>query len=185
MRALIALCPAEALGWDSIALHEHMIADPGLVYCPAVYLYATYAEADQAVPLRFHDMPGLRRSDPSGSTLGGTGLGVSRSCRDPEAALAFAAYLLKPETQIGFTADHGQPARIEAWTDAAAGDRFGGAFAATLATMEASWIRPRYAGYLRFQAKAGDLIERHLRRELSRRDLLDRLLRLHERRGDA
>jgi multiple sugar transport system substrate-binding protein len=180
---LLALCPTEALGWDSIALHEAMTSDDRLVFCPAVYLYATYAEADVAKPLRFHDLPGLRGPDPSGSTLGGTGLGISRKCRDPEGALAYAAYLLEPETQTAFTAHHGQPARIEAWTGPAADAQFGGAFSATRATLEASWIRPRYSGYLRFQSKAGDLLEHYLRGGIGRPDLLAVLNGLHGRRG--
>lgn len=183
MDALLALCPTESLDWDSIALHEMMTADDRLVFCPAVYLYATYAEADHANPLRFHDLPCLRGPDPSGSTLGGTGLGISSKCRDPDAALTYAAYLLRPDVQTGFTAHHGQPARIEAWTDPEADARFGGAFSATRATMEASWIRPRYPGYLRFQARAGDLVERYLRGLIARRYLLDSLENLHARRG--
>jgi multiple sugar transport system substrate-binding protein len=158
-----------------------MTAEDSLLFCPAVYLYATYAEADHRRPLRFHDLPGLR--GPSGSTLGGTGLGISRRCRDPEMALAYAAYLLRPETQTLFTAHHGQPARIEGWTDPGADARFGGAFSATRATMEASWIRPRYAGYLGFQARAGHLVEHYLRGEIVRRDLLARLNELHARQG--
>ena len=183
MEALLELCPAEALDWDSIALHEMMTADGRLVFCPAVYLYATYAESDYPNPLRFHDLPGLRGPDPSGSTLGGTGLGISAKCRDPDAALAYTAYLLRPEIQTGFASHHGQPARIEAWTGSAADARFAGAFSATRTTMEASWIRPRYPGYPRFQAEASELMEGYLRGATPRRDLLDRLDDLHARRG--
>ena len=99
---LLSLAPKAALDWDSIALHEAMVAGDDLAYCPAVYLYATYAEPDHRRPLRFHDLPGLRGPDPSGSTLGGTGLGISAKCRDVDAALAYAAYLLRPETQAAF-----------------------------------------------------------------------------------
>jgi multiple sugar transport system substrate-binding protein len=183
VQELVALCPSEVLDWDSIALHEHMVADGRLVFCPAVYLYATYAEADHASPLRFHDLPGLRGTDPSGSTLGGTGLGISSRCEDVEAALLYAGFLLRPEVQTRFAAHHGQPARMEAWTDPAANAQFGGAFSDTRATMKAAWIRPRYAGYLHFQSKAGELVENHLRGALSRVDLLGRMNDLHRRRG--
>jgi multiple sugar transport system substrate-binding protein len=46
--------------------------------------------------------------------------------------------------------------------------------------MEGCWIRPRFAGYLGFQAKAGDIIEQHLRGTVAEADLLDRLQRLFE-----
>ncbi len=179
MRALLSLCPGEALGWNSIELHEFMVARDDLVFCPAVYCYATYAQADQRRPLRFHDFPGP--NGPAGSTIGGTGLGISAHCANPEAALTYARFAASVAAQRAFALHHGQPARIEAWTDATIDARFGGCFRATLPTMQACWIRPRFAGYLGFQAKAGDLIEQHLRGGVAERDLLDRLQFLFER----
>ena len=175
---LLALCPIDAFDWNSIALHDVMVARDDLVFCPAVYCYATYAEADQRRPLRFHDFPGPRglRS----STIGGTGLGISAYCANPEAALTYARFVATAATQYAFALHHGQPARLDCWKDAEINARFGNCYRDTLRTMERCWIRPRFAGYLGFQAKAGDLIEHHLRRELSERDLLDRLQKLFE-----
>jgi multiple sugar transport system substrate-binding protein len=185
MRQLVALCPAEALDWNSIALHDAMAARDDLVYCPAVYCYATYAEAGVGRPLRFHDLPGLGSADPRGSTIGGTALGVSAFCQEPEAALSYARFLLQPETQAAFALHHGQPARAEAWDRPEIDLRFGGCFSATRRTMEACWIRPRYDGYLAFQARGGELVERHLRGDLDEAALLDALADLHHRSGGA
>ena len=77
----------------------------------------------------------------------------------------------------------GQPARRETWNDPAIDARFGGCYAATLATMEQCWTRPRFKGYLRFQAKGGDLIERHLRGAMSEGAMLDALQREFEAAG--
>jgi multiple sugar transport system substrate-binding protein len=176
MRALLALCPAESLDWNSIALHDAMTARDDLVFCPAVYCYATYAESDQRRPLRFHDFPGPM--GPRGSTIGGTGLGISAHCAHPEAALAYAHFAASEAVQRTFALHHGQPARREIWMDAAIDARFGDCYGATLRTIEQSWIRPRFTGYLGFQAKGGDLIERHLRGALAERDLLDQLQQL-------
>jgi multiple sugar transport system substrate-binding protein len=74
---------------------------------------------------------------------------------------------------------HGQPARGDAWEDPAIDARFGGCYGATRATIEAAWIRPRYAGYLGFQAKAGPLVEQHLRGDLAEDSLLEQLEQLH------
>lgn len=178
MRALLALCPPEALDWNSIELHDVMVARDDLVFCPAVYCYATYAEADQRRPLRFHDFPGPR--GPRGSTIGGTGLGLSAHCKNPEALLTYARFAASAAAQSAFALHHGQPARVEAWRDSRLDVRFGGCYGATQRTMEQCWIRPRFAGYLGFQAAAGPLIERHLRGEIAERDLLDRLQRLFE-----
>src|SRR5690606_21121622 len=80
IRALLSRCPPQALDWNSIALHEAMATRDDLVFCPAVYCYATYAEADMPHPLRFFDLPGLAGSGPRGSTIGGAGIGVSAQC---------------------------------------------------------------------------------------------------------
>jgi multiple sugar transport system substrate-binding protein len=183
MRQLAALCPPEALDWNSIALHDAMAARDDLVYCPAVYCYATYAEADVRRPLRFHDLPGLGSPGPQGSTIGGTALGISARCPEPEAALAYARFLLEPETQLAFALHHGQPARVEAWDTPELDLRYGGCFSATRKTMEACWIRPRYDGYLGFQARGGALVESHLRGNLTEGTLLEALAQLHRSRG--
>ena len=65
----------------------------------------------------------------------------------------------------------------EAWNDAAIDRDFGGCFTATRASLEGSWIRPRYPGYLGFQEHGGMLVEHHLRGDLGETDLL---MRLHE-----
>ena len=168
MRRLLALCPLEALAWNSIALHEAMVAQDDLVYCPAVYGYATYAEDDLRRPLRFADLPGL---------------GISAATQHPDAARAYAAFLADPTTQREFAQHHGQPARVEAWNDRAIDRRFGGCFSATRASIEQAWTRPRYPGYLRFQAKAGALVEAHLRGEVSEGALIGALDDLHAARG--
>jgi multiple sugar transport system substrate-binding protein len=183
MRRLLALCPLEALSWNSIGLHEAMVARDDLVYCPAVYGYATYAEDDLRRPLRFADLPGFGRPQPCGSTIGGTGLGVSAATRHPEAARAYAGFLADPRTQRQFAMHHGQPARVEAWDDRDIDRRFGGFFSATRASIEQAWTRPRYQGYLRFQARAGALIEAHLRGEVSEGALIGALGDLHAARG--
>ena len=69
---------------------------------------------------------------------------------------------------------------MDCWNDAAIDARFGGCYGSTLKTMEGCWIRPRFAGYLGFQAQAGDLIEQHLRGGIDETDLLDRLQKLFE-----
>jgi multiple sugar transport system substrate-binding protein len=177
MRALLAYCPAAALDWNSIELHDAMVERDDLVCCPAVYCYATYAETDMRAPLRFFDLPGP--TGPRGSTLGGTGVGLSAHCKQPEAALAYARFLMESATQRAFAVHHGQPAHADAWEDSAIDARFGGCYGATRATIEAAWIRPRYAGYLGFQAKAGPLVEQHLRGDLAEDSLLEQLEQLH------
>lgn len=175
MRSLVAFCPPQVLDWNSIKLHEMMVAEDLFAYCPAVYCYATYAEADQRRPLRFANLPGHADRSPRGSTIGGTGLAISAHCPAPDAARAYARFAASASAQLDFARHHGQPARVEAFTDTTIDQTFGGCFAATRATLETSWIRPRYAGYLGFQEHGGQLIEHHLRGELGELALLARL----------
>ena len=177
MRGLLEFCPPEVLDWNSIRLHDEMTGRDDLLYCPAVYCYATYAEADQRRPLRFHDLPGP--TGPTGSTIGGTGLAISAKCKHRQAAFDYVRFAAELSTQRAFAEHHGQPARRELWLDDAVNARFGGSYRDTLATMEGCWMRPRYNGYLAFQEKAGDLIEAHLRGNVGEDALLTQLQRLH------
>ncbi len=177
LRSLLALCPPQVLDWNSIALHDAMVRQDDLVFCPAVYCYATYAEADQRKPLRFHNFPGPKGH--KGSTIGGTGLGVSAWTRNPEAAMAYVRFAASAGAQHAFARYHGQPAHAAAWDDPAINQVFGNCYIGTRATMDACWIRPRYDGYLAFQERGGDLIESHLRGGIGADQLLDTLQRLH------
>lgn len=181
MRQLLEHCAEGVLSWNSIRLHDEMVARDDLVACPAVYCYATYAEADQRQPLRFFDFPGP--NGPAGTTIGGTGLAVSASCRHPEAALDYVRFAAEAATQLAFAHHHGQPARIEAWQDTGINELFAGCYRDTLATQQSAWTRPRYAGYLAFQEKAGPMIEAHLRDRDDAGALLDRLEALHRNAG--
>lgn len=185
MRRLLALCKAPVLELNSIALHEALAVSDDLVYCPAVYGYAPYGEADSGHVLAFGPFAGMDGARPgTGSTIGGAGLGLSSRLNERpelrEAALDYARLAASGEVQRDvFAAGHGQPAHMDAWTDAAVDDRFNGFFSATRGTMERTWTRPRHNGYLGFQAEGGDLIEAHLRGDLDQNSLLARLAARH------
>lgn len=170
---ILALSPPETLDWNAISLSEAMTARDDIAFTPSVYGYATYAEADMRVPLRFADFCGLAAPYAAGSMLGGTGLGVSRRTRHPEEALDFVRFSLSREAQDRIIPEHhGQPARVTAWEDKANDERFGGFYSAVRRSMESAWIRPRRPGYIRFQAEAGRLIEAYCRRRRGRKETL-------------
>lgn len=155
MQAIAPFLHPDCLRWNAIDLHEAMGARDDIVYCPLAYAYLTHAEADQRAPLRFADFAGPGAVAQAGTVLGGTGLGITRSCRAPDLAWAFAGTCGSAEVQALFAAHHGQPARIEPWQDAAVDARFGHAFSATRRTVDAAWIRPRFAGATRLQHTLG------------------------------
>ncbi len=144
--------------------------DAPAIACPA-------AEPERSEPPRGERLPG----DPTpgattghriGSVLGGTGIAVTRSCARPEAAVAHISRLLSEQVQVGLYAElGGQSADRRAWADAAADASSGGFYSATRRTVEAAWVRPRFPGYLGFQAAASAMLRDGLI-EGERHDLL-------------
>ena len=163
--AVLAYSPPETLDWNATTLSEAMVARDDIVFTPAIYGYATYAEADMRAPLGFSNFCGLASPFPAGSMLGGTGLAVSAATKHREAAIAFTRFCLSaPAQECIIPEHHGQPALVSAWEDADNDARFGKYFSGVRASIEMAWIRPRRARYIRFQAEAGRLVERYCRR---------------------
>lgn len=162
VRAILTLCHPASIGWNSIALHEAMIAADDIVYCPAVYGFATYGEALRRRRLAFAAFPGVAAPFEAGTALGGAGVAVTSACADPRIAASYLRYLIAPSTQLGVLAAHsGQPAAVEAWSDAPTDARFGGYFSAVRATLASAWTRPRTSSYSIFERRAGTLLQRH------------------------
>jgi multiple sugar transport system substrate-binding protein len=66
-------------------------------------------------------------------------------------------------TQAAFIPAHsGQPSALSAWTNPLVDSAAGGFYRSTLATMEQSWVRPRFPGYVPFQTAASTLIRHAL-----------------------
>ena len=66
-------------------------------------------------------------------------------------------------------------ARKTAWLDPPANELTNGYFSATLPVMENAWLRPRFAGFERFQLAALTTIGEFLRSERSCRETLTQL----------
>ncbi|GAA4489220.1 extracellular solute-binding protein [Actinoallomurus oryzae] len=161
MRDAFAHCDPATARLNPIALLE-LLARGSLAYCPFVYGYVNYAAAP-GNPVRFADVPRLTPGGPLGSTLGGTGLAVSRRAEVSDALKRHIAWLMSADAQRRFLPRHeGQPARREAWTDPEVDGSGGGFYSGTLATTEAAWVRPRHPGYTEFQTSASALIRESL-----------------------
>ncbi len=149
-----------AAGKNPIGILEAMADGADIAYCPLIYGYVNYAapSADRYV-VRFCDVPAVRAGGPLGSTLGGTGLAVSRRAAITPELLAHLRYLMSERTQRSFIPDHdGQPSARGAWRDADVNSRWGNFYRDTLRTVEAAWVRPRYQNFISFQAEASALI---------------------------
>lgn len=182
LRELMVLLPAETWTrnpiriWDKLA---HADAS-GPVYCPFAYGYANYARPGYAPHvLKFGGLVS-HQDRPLRPTLGGTGLAVAAKCAHPAIALDYAAKVAGGEWQRSLYFDGGgQPAHRSAWTDRAVNQRSNDFFSATLTTLENSWVRPRYAGYLHFQDHGGDIVRDFLIGKTDRHRALVDLNTLH------
>ena len=171
MQQLVARSLESLRTANPIELLEAMGRERAAAFCPLVYGYVNYARAAGGrEALRFADAPAL------GSTLGGTGIAVTRRCPQSPALAAHLTWLLDPVTQASFIGRHdGQPAARGAWEDAALDASSGGFYASTRRTLEAAWVRPRHAGYIEFQGRASGLIRSGLAERVPPARLLDRL----------
>jgi multiple sugar transport system substrate-binding protein len=164
LRELLSYCEPACLDRNPIQTYEALASGSRVAYCPFAYGYTNYARAGYASHiLRFGGLIQFNGA-PLSSTLGGTGLAISRTCRQPEVALAYAQYVASPACQRGlYVAAGGQPGHRSAWLDDAANATTGNFFRDTLPTMDAAFLRPRYNGYMHFQDHAGAVIHRYLR----------------------
>jgi multiple sugar transport system substrate-binding protein len=143
--------PAAAKDLNPIGLLELMSSTDELAYIPLVYGYVTYSPrvAFGAAPI----------GNRIGSTIGGTGIAITRRSEPTPELLDHLRWLLSPQTQRGFIPEHaGQPSARSAWTDDAVDRAAGGFYSQTLETIEQSWVRPRFAGYIPFQSAASAII---------------------------
>jgi multiple sugar transport system substrate-binding protein len=159
MAELASLSPRSVLSQNPIGILGHMAEENDVILCPLIYGYVNYAAPVEGQAITFANAPRNTPGGRPGSTLGGTGIGISKRC-DPSPELkAHLLWLMSSEAQIGFIPGHdGQPSRREAWHDAQVNGRWGGFYESTAATLEAAYVRPRHDGYITFQGKASALL---------------------------
>jgi multiple sugar transport system substrate-binding protein len=152
---LAGRAPAATAAMNPIALLGLMSATDDLAYVPLVYGYVTYSPR-----VTFGAPPSGARV---GSTIGGTGIAVTRRAAPTPELLDHLRWLMSAEAQSGFIpANSGQPSARSAWNDPAVDSAAGGFYSATLDTIESSWVRPRFPGYIPFQSEASAIVREGL-----------------------
>jgi len=172
LRELAALLPQACFDLNPISVFEKMVVDDRYIYSPLIYGYVSYArDGFRKTRLEFGNIPHL-----AGSTLGGTGVAVSTRSKNCNAAVAAAIDLASPQTQRGLYASAGgQPAHRDAWTDDSVNLAAHNFYRDTVATLDASYLRPRFAGYVAFQQSAGALVAECIKGKLPIELTIDRL----------
>lgn len=185
---LASLSPRVVIEKNPIGILGHMAASDDVLLCPLVYGYVNYAAPTEGRPITFADAPRRTAGGRPGSTLGGTGIGISKRCEATPELKAHLLWLMSRDAQIGFIPAHdGQPSRREAWFDNAVNRRWNGFYRQTAATLEAAYVRPRHDGYIAFQGKASALLRDAFETGAAAAGVLSRLqdlYRAHRRPGE-
>jgi multiple sugar transport system substrate-binding protein len=114
------------------------------------------------------------------STLGGTGLAISRSCKDLETAAKYVEFVGSPTTQKGiYFRNGGQPGHKSAWLDTDVNALSNNYFVNTLPALDRAFLRPRYFGHMDFQDNAGSPIRSYLMNGGDENELLAQLNQLY------
>lgn len=176
MHELAALVPEVNLTQNPIQVAEMLSTTDDWLYAPLAYGYTNYSRAEfRQHRIQYTDIPQGRKGV-SGSQLGGAGIAVSATASDLDASRAFALWLAAPEVQSGAYYDAGgQPANAVAWDDDRLNADSLNFFRGTRATLEGSYVRPRYAGYIEFQDSASVWVNQTLRRELTDAEVVRRM----------
>ena len=177
MATLYDRMPPAARALNPIGLLRAMTTGDDIALCPLVYGYVNYAASSAGGrSLAFGDAPRQAERGCPGSTLGGTGIGISRSCEISPPLLDHLRWLMSADAQVRFIPAHdGQPSRREAWHDPEVNARWGNFYANTAETLEHAYVRPRYDGYVGFQTDASQIVRFGLSERTPHPVILDRL----------
>ncbi len=176
MADLAARTPASVRHFNPIGLLGHMAANDDVALCPLVYGYVNYAAPASGRALAFADAPRAEAGGRPGSTLGGTGIGISTRAKVTPALLDHLRWLMSADAQENFIPAHdGQPSRRSAWHSDAVNARWGDFYRNTAETLERAFVRPRHDGVIAFQTAASALIRDGLAEGRPHRAILDAL----------
>lgn len=163
MRSLYSLIDEKCFTLNPIAIAEMMSTGDEHWYCPFAYGYSNYQRNGYANHLLHYTGLVQFMGRNLRSTLGGTGIAVSSYSKQIELAVRFAKDIVSPLCQQSFYVDHGgQPGHRQAWLSDHANKLTNQYFSSTLTTLDESYMRPRYNGYLYFQDEAGLPVQQYL-----------------------
>lgn len=188
LKALYRLGPAEAVGWNPIAVLELLSTTDAFAYSPCLFGYINYAcPGFRSWTLACVDLPVFRGVGKRSGILGGAGLGVSARTKHADEAIAFARWVASEPVQSGpYLAHGGQPAHCRTWTANADDPRYDGFLRGGFETMRTAWTRPRNPWFPGFVDDVCDLFPRffHADRDADAfLDDLDKVYRHHLKRS--
>ncbi|AWV96739.1 ABC transporter substrate-binding protein [Arcticibacterium luteifluviistationis] len=163
LRMLAVNMPTEIWDWNPIKVYEALSKGDSYYYSPWAYGYANYSRKGYAEHLLdFHDIVDIEGTNGI-STLGGTGLAISAKTAHLDTALKYAQMVGSPTCQeTVYFESGGQPGHRKAWESEHTNSLANNYFKNTLPTLDRAFLRPRYAGHMYFQDRAGAPIREYL-----------------------
>jgi len=152
--------PKECFNMDPIDAYEWLSTRSSHSYVPYAYGYSNYSKNDfRPHIVKVTNIPSIKSDKPIGSPLGGTGIAISKYCKNLDIALEYSFYIASAEIQkTSYFDAFGQPANIKAWESKYCNEKSGNYFKDTLETLKLSYVRPQHMGYMEFQEIAGNII---------------------------
>jgi multiple sugar transport system substrate-binding protein len=181
LKELASVVPDRFSSINPIRCCEAMSESDEIAYCPFTYGYNNYSRPGYARKVvEFGPVVSIAPPVTPSSMLGGTGLAISANCKNVDTAIEYLVFVAAPETQCGlYFQSGGQPGHRSAWLDPRVNAASSNHFQKTLSTLDQAFVRPRYAGYLDFQDRAGVPIHHFLREGGRPADVLETLNRLY------
>ncbi len=170
LRRLSEKMPRSIFEWNPILIAELMTSTDHFPICAFAYGYNNYCRPSFVRhPLKYKRLPTLDDGTVLRSVVGGTGIAISKSCKDLPYALDYSLFTGSSSVQSGiYLHAGGQPSRREAWQDSDGDTLVGGFFSATRQDQENALLRPRYDGYVRLQEELGVPLAACLKGEIGR-----------------
>lgn len=171
---LLALSHPRSPEWNPINTYDAMSSGDDIVYVPLGFGYVNYAMASRERRIAYGNIALPGAVPHAGAILGGAGCAVSATCRDVDLAVDYLTWLHGADYQAGEYFDAGgQPGARSAWCDPSVNARAGGFFAGTLDTLDKSWLRPRFDGFIDAFEHMGELVHRWAAGEITRAAVID------------
>src|SRR5699024_10761487 len=135
-----------------------------IVYIPLIFGYSNYSKEDiQRKIVTFTNIPSTLK-EARGSILGGVGMALSTQSKYKQEAVQFMKYVAGESCQCGtYIENDGQPAYRKDWKQKRSNQQTNHFYTNTLESIDLSYTRPRYNGYVIFQKRAGELIHSFLK----------------------
>ena len=169
MKKLSELVPRDCLLMNPINVLDIMSESDEFYFCPQLYGYSNYSRKGFGKSLvNFGNMISFNEDENNckGSQIGGTGLAISKSTKYLDIALDYSFWVASENCQSDqFYYSGGQPGHLKAWKNNKINNDCENFFSNTLTTLQKSWLRPRYDGYMYFQDKGGTIINAYLKDE--------------------